>query len=123
MGYPVVDPADVEPSSDHPCDRRSIAETANLGILAATVYELAPGEDLATTYHYHERREEILFVLDGRLRVETPDREYVVDAGEAPIRPFNPADADEPTRVFGVGAPKFDVGRPYDPERGTAPDG
>lgn len=123
MGYHVVDPDELEPSSDHPCDRRSIAEAAELAQLAAAVYEIEPGEQLSTTYHYHEQREELFYVIDGTLSVETPDRTYTVDAGsvfvaepESPIRPYNPEAAGAPVRVLGVGAPPYDIGRPYDPD-------
>jgi mannose-6-phosphate isomerase-like protein (cupin superfamily) len=114
------------PSGDHPCDRRSVAEAAELAQLAAAVYELAPGEQLATTYHYHDQREEVFYVLAGNLHVETPEETFVVGADEvfvaepeSPLRPYNPDEAEGPVRVFGVGAPTFDVGRPYDPEAGT----
>ncbi|RXK47474.1 cupin domain-containing protein [Halorientalis pallida] len=123
MGYHHVDPAELAPSPDHPCDRRSLAEAAELAQLAAAVYDLAPGEDLATTYHYHDQREELFYVLAGDLHVETPDETFVVGADEtfavepeSPIRPYNPAESDEPVRVLGVGAPKFDIGRPYEPD-------
>ncbi len=123
MGYHHIDPDELAPSPDHPCDRRSLAEAAELAQLAAAMYDLAPGEDLATTYHYHDQREELFYVLAGDLHVETPDEEFVIGADEtflvepeSPIRPYNPADADEPVRVLGVGAPKFDIGRPYEPD-------
>jgi mannose-6-phosphate isomerase-like protein (cupin superfamily) len=123
MGYHHIDPDELEPSPDHPCDRRSLAEAAELAQLAAAVYDLDPGEDLATTYHYHDQREELFYVLDGDLHVETPDETFVIEADEtfvvdpeSPIRPYNPADADAPVRVLGVGAPKFDIGRPYGPD-------
>jgi mannose-6-phosphate isomerase-like protein (cupin superfamily) len=123
MGYHHIDPDELAPSPDHPCDRRSLAEAAELAQLAAAMYDLAPGEDLATTYHYHDQREELFYVLAGDLHVETPDREFVIGVDETfvvepeqPIRPYNPADADEPVRVLGVGAPKFDIGRPYEPD-------
>jgi mannose-6-phosphate isomerase-like protein (cupin superfamily) len=123
MGYHHIDPDELEPSPDHPCDRRSLAEAAELAQLAAAVYDLDPGEDLATTYHYHDQREELFYVLDGDLHVETPDETFVIGADEtfvvdpeSPIRPYNPADADASVRVLGVGAPKFDIGRPYDPD-------
>ncbi|WP_336002240.1 cupin domain-containing protein [Halorientalis halophila] len=123
MGYHHLDPADLEPSPDHPCDRRSLAEAAELAQLAAAVYELAPGEDLATSYHYHEQREELFYVRSGDLHVETPEEEFVIGPDEtfvvepeSPLRPYNPESADEPVRVLGVGAPKFDIGRPYDPD-------
>jgi uncharacterized cupin superfamily protein len=123
MGYHHLDPEEMSPSSDHPCDRRSFAEAADLAQLAAAVYELAPGEQLSTAYHYHERREELFYVLAGELHVETPDGTSVVGADEtfvvepeSPIRPHNPDGADGPARVLGVGAPKFDIGRQYDPD-------
>jgi mannose-6-phosphate isomerase-like protein (cupin superfamily) len=123
MGYHHIDPDELAPSPDHPCDRRSLAEAAELAQLAAAMYDLAPGEDLATTYHYHDQREELFYVLAGDLHVETPDREFVIGVDETfvvepeqPVRPYNPADADEPVRVLGVGAPKFDIGRPYEPD-------
>lgn len=122
MGYHVIDPAAISPSPDHPCDRRSITDAAGLSTLAVAVYELAPGEDLATTYHYHERREEALFVVDGELHVQTPEQEFEVAAGqvfvvepESPIRPYNPATAAQSVRVLGAGAPLFDIGQPYTP--------
>jgi len=121
MGYHHVDPDNLDPSPDHPCDRRSLAEATELTQLAAAVYDLEPGADLATTYHYHDQREELFYVLAGDLHVETPDGEFVIGADEtfvvepeSPIRPYNPADADKSVRVLGVGAPKFDIGQPYD---------
>ncbi len=123
MGYHVVDPDRLEPTAEYPCDRRSIADAADLSVLAAATYELAPGEELARAYHSHEQREELLYVLAGELHVETPDREYAVPAGRAfvaepdsPHRPFAPADADGPVRVLGVGAPRYDPAREYDPD-------
>jgi mannose-6-phosphate isomerase-like protein (cupin superfamily) len=122
MGYHVVDPADIDESADHPCGRRSITEALDLTTLALAVYDLAPGEQLSRTYHYHDSREEAFYVLAGELVVETPEREFAVSADRLfvvepgnPIRPYNPETADEPVRVLGVGAPRFDPGKPYDP--------
>ena len=127
MGYHHLDPAAMSPSPDHPCDRRSLAEAAELAQLAAAVYALEPGEQLSTQYHYHDQREELFYVLAGDLHVETPDETFVVGPDEvfvvdpeSPIRPHNPASADESARVLGVGAPKFDIGRPYDPDADDA---
>ncbi len=124
MGYHVVDPAAVEPTPDHPCDRRSITETADLNTLAAAVYELDPGEQLPRTYHYHEQREELFYVLSGSLAVETPEGTYDVEPDQvfvaepdSPHRAYNPDDAPAPVRVLGVGAPRYDVAKPYEPER------
>jgi quercetin dioxygenase-like cupin family protein len=128
MEYRVLQPAALDPTADHPCDRRSLTEAMELETLAAAVYELDPGEQLPRHYHYHESREELFYVLDGELRVETPDGEYTAAAGEvfvarpkSPHRPHNPATATDSVRVLGVGAPKFDVGRPFDPETDDPP--
>jgi len=122
MGYHVLDPSALPRTDDHPCDRRSVSEAVDLETLAAAVYEIAPGEQLSRTYHYHDQREELFAVLDGQLTVETPEGTYTADEGElfvsepkSPIRPYNPDDAADPVRVLGVGAPQYDIGRPYDP--------
>lgn len=123
MGYHVVDPVTLDPSPDHPSARHSISEASTLSTLAAAVYEMQPGEPLARTYHYHEAREELFYVLDGALTVETPAETYEVPAGsvfvaepESPHRPHVPATADGPARVLGVGAPGHDPAKPYDPD-------
>jgi uncharacterized cupin superfamily protein len=120
MAYHHLDPSELSPAEDYPCDRRSVSAPAGLTTLTVAVYELAPGEDLVRTYHSHEIREEAFYVLAGTLHVETPEGEYVVDAGEAfvveptnPIRPHNPAGAEDDVRVLGTGAPKTDPARPY----------
>ena len=133
MGYHVVDPEALTPTPDRPSDRRDVAEVAGLGTLAAAVFTVAPGEQLPTTYHYHERREELFYVLEGVLYVETPDGKYRVPVDrlfvaepESPHRAFNPADADGPVRVLMVGSTPFDVARPYEPGddgRSVGPDG
>jgi mannose-6-phosphate isomerase-like protein (cupin superfamily) len=121
MTYHHVDPSALPETEEYPCDRRGISDAAELAALHAGTYEMAPGEQLAREYHYHEQREELFYVLAGTLAVETPEREYEVPAGsvfvvtpDSPIRPYNPETAETPVRVFGVGAPQYDIGRPYD---------
>jgi mannose-6-phosphate isomerase-like protein (cupin superfamily) len=121
--YHCIDPEELSPTPEYPCDRRPVSDEADLGLLAAAVYELAPGEQLPRTYHYHEQREELFSVREGTLTVETPDGEYTVEAGEifvahpeSPHRPYNPDTADESVVVFGVGAPSTDIARPYHPD-------
>ncbi|MFC6864081.1 cupin domain-containing protein [Halomicroarcula sp. GCM10025817] len=122
MAYHHLDPDDLPETVDYPCDRRGISDAAELAVLHAATYEMAPGEQLPRTYHYHERREELFYVLSGTLHVETPDGEYVVPAGEvfvaepeSPHLAYTPDDADESVKVLGVGAPKTDIALPYDP--------
>ena len=123
MGYHHLDPDDLPPTPDYPCDRRGLSDAAELAALHAATYEMAPGEQLARQYHFHDRREELFYVLAGTLHVETPAREYVVPAGdvfvaepESPHRAFAPEGAEGPTTVLGVGAPKSDIALPYSPE-------
>jgi mannose-6-phosphate isomerase-like protein (cupin superfamily) len=122
MSYHHIDPDALAPTPDYPCDRRGLSDAAELAALHAGTYEMSPGEQLPRTYHYHERREELFYVLAGTLHVETPDGEYVVEADEAfvaepdsPHRAYNPEDASGSVRVLGVGAPKSDIAHPYDP--------
>jgi len=121
MGYHHLDPADLPQTEDYPCDRRGISDAAELAALHAATYEMEPGEQLARTYHYHRQREELFYVASGTVHVETPDEEYVVEAGEvlvaepeSPHRAFVPTDADGSALVLGVGAPKSDIALPYD---------
>jgi quercetin dioxygenase-like cupin family protein len=128
MGYHLLDPDDLPESPEHPCDRRSVSDAVELAQLALAVYTMEPGEQLPTTYHYHEQREEAFYVVDGPLVIETPDGEYTAETGdvfvaepESPHRAYNPAAADGSVRVVGMGAPKFDIARPFDPETDTLP--
>lgn len=121
MGYHRLDPAEVGPTPDFPCDRRSVSETADLACLAAAVYTVEPGERLARTYHYHEQREELFYVLAGTLSVRTPERTVEVPPDgvfvaepDSPLLPHVPESAAEPARVLGVGAPAADPGVPYE---------
>ncbi|MUV90511.1 cupin domain-containing protein [Halapricum sp. CBA1109] len=123
MGYHVTDPDALAPADDYPCDRRSITGATGLAALHLARYRMAPGEDLARAYHYHELREEAFYVLEGPLHVETPEGTYTVETDsvfvaepDSPHRPHNPADADGPVTVLGVGAPRSDPALPYDPE-------
>lgn len=120
--YHHIDPESLSPTPEYPCNRRSISDEADLGLLAAAIYEIAPGEQLSRSYHYHDQREELFFVREGTLTVETPEGEYVVDAGEffaahpkSPHRPHNPDSATNPVVVVGIGAPATDIAHPYDP--------
>jgi quercetin dioxygenase-like cupin family protein len=122
MTYHHIDPEDLPETEDYPCDRRGISDAAELLALHAATYEMAPGEQLPRTYHYHKQREELFYVVSGTVHVETPEGAFVVETGEAfvaepesPHRAFVPEDADQSARVLGVGAPKSDPGLPYEP--------
>ena len=120
--YQVVSSEKIDSTPEYPCDRTDVSDEADLSVLAAAIYSIAPGEQLARSYHYHEQREELFSVRSGTLYVETPEREYTVTAGElfiaqpgSPHRAYNPDTADQSVEVVGVGAPRYDPARAYDP--------
>ncbi|ADJ13471.1 cupin domain-containing protein [Halalkalicoccus jeotgali] len=125
MGYHVIDPADIDPTPDRPCTHRSVGDAADLSELAMNVYEADPGQQLPLVYHYHDRQEEVFYVLSGTLSVETPEGEYAVGPDEvfvadpdSPHRAYNAAESGEPVRVLAIGAPPAaDDAHPYEPER------
>lgn len=123
MGYQVLDPETVDPMPDRPCLRRSLGPAADLSSVAINLYEAAPGEQVAAIYHYHDEQEEVFYVLDGELSVETPEGTYTVGAGELFVadpgcahRAYNAADAVGPVRLLAVGAPPVDDAHPYEPD-------
>lgn len=122
MGYHLIDPFDVEPTPDRPSKTHWVSKAAGLDHLGLRVYDVAPGEDIPLSgLHYHDEQEEVFYVVEGVLQVETPDREYVVEPGEffiaepgSPHRAFNAADADERAVVVAMGAPSIDDGHSYE---------
>jgi uncharacterized cupin superfamily protein len=124
MGYYVVDPEEIEPSPDRPCDHRSVSAAVGLTNVGVNVYQAAPGEQLPHSYHIHEEQEEIFLVLNGALSVETPDGVIVVSEGqlfvtepESPHRAFNPEAASQVVKAVTMGTPAVDDVHPYDPEQ------
>lgn len=126
MGYHVIQPESEPTLSDRPCQTWDISgpETGReeLDHLGFRLYTVEPGEQMPLQYHYHEKQEEVLYVLSGQLSVETPDKVYAVNEDElllvepdSPQRAFNPADADGTVRVLATGAPTHDGGKPFDP--------
>lgn len=121
MGYHVVDVEGIEPEPDRPSEKRSISDAAGLDRVGVHVYGAAPGEQVPYKYHYHDEQEEVMYVLEGTLAVETPEGTFEVEAGEAfvaepdsPHRAYNPADADRPVRLLAVGAPTVDDVHEYE---------
>ena len=129
MGYSVVDPADVEPASDRPCELRRVGEAAGLERMAVNRFRAEPGEDVPLAYHYHDEQEELFYVVSGTLAVETPDRTYEVPEGclfavdpGSPQRAHNPAEADDPVTLLAVGVPPVSGdANPYDPDADADP--
>ncbi|MFC6717761.1 cupin domain-containing protein [Natrialbaceae archaeon GCM10025810] len=122
MGYHVVDPEDVSPLEDRPVDARSISDHVGLENVGLRVYRAEPGQQLPLAYHFHDEQEEAFYVLSGTLHVETPDEEFVVEAGcafvaepKSPHRAFNPDDATDSVEVLALGAPSVADAQPYEP--------
>lgn len=124
MAYSVVDPDELEPIEDRPCDCTPLSESAGLEQVAINRFRAEPGEQLPLAYHYHEQQEEAFVVLSGTLSVETPEGEFDVPEGAmfaaepgAPHRAYNSADATEPVEVVAIGAPPIEGDAvAYDPE-------
>jgi uncharacterized cupin superfamily protein len=122
MGYHVVDPETVAPAPDRPCAKRSISDAAGLENLGCHRYEVDPGDQIPLACHYHDEQEEVFYVLEGTLSVETPAGTYEVEAGtafavepESPHRAYNPAAAAERVEALVVGAPAVDDVHAYEP--------
>ena len=123
MAYHVVDPAELDPTPDRPCVQRAVSNAVGFSNVGIHRYEAEPGEQIPLAYHYHDEQEEAFYVLSGILHVETPDREYVVEADELfavdpgdSHRAYNPADADDSVVVLAIGAPAgVNDGHAYEP--------
>jgi uncharacterized cupin superfamily protein len=84
-----------------------VAERAGSEHLGASLYELAPGEEMV--FHYHVQREELLVVLEGRLSLRTADGWEELPQGEVVAFPRGERgahgyrnDTDTPARVLVV---------------------
>jgi uncharacterized cupin superfamily protein len=72
-----------------------IAEHAGAEHLGASLYELRPGEEMV--FHHHVQREELMIVLEGRLRLRSATGWALADyGGRAQIVP--PAPGPRQTR-------------------------
>lgn len=143
MGYELIDTDDLDPLPDRSATGYEISDHylpfrdadadppgPNRGprTFGFRVYFVEPGEALGTGgMHYHEEQEELFYVVDGTLHVQTPDTTFQVDAGQAmfiepesPQRAFVPDTAEERAYVVAAGAPSYrelgrNDGRPVDP--------
>jgi mannose-6-phosphate isomerase-like protein (cupin superfamily) len=113
MGHHVVDPADLDRVPDRPSDMRYVSEAAGMEHMGLRRYRVEPGEQLPISgLHYHDEQEEAFYVVSGTLTVETPDREYVVEADQFFVadpgsahRAYVASDATSEAIVIGMGAP------------------
>jgi mannose-6-phosphate isomerase-like protein (cupin superfamily) len=113
MGHHVVDPADLEPVPGRPSEMRYVSEAVGMEHMGVRRYRVEPGEQIPLSgLHYHDEQEEAFYVVSGTLTVETPDREYVVEADRFFVadpgsahRAYVAADATSEAVVIGMGAP------------------
>lgn len=122
MGYHVAELESIEPREGLPGEHHYLEDAVELRNLSLQVVVAEPGEDFAP-YHEHGTAEEVFYVIDGTLSVETPDETYQVGPGEAfvaepesPLHPHNPADAPGPVRALLVNAPVVDDFEFFEPE-------
>lgn len=122
MGYHVADLESIEPRPGLPGEHHYLEDAVDLENLSLQVVTAEPGEDFAP-YHEHATAEEVFYVLEGALSVETPEDVFEVGPGEAfvaepgsPLHPHNPADAPGAVRALLVNAPVVDDFERYDAE-------
>lgn len=91
--------------------KKEVDEAVGATEFGFNVYVAEPGEPLPWGYHRHPDHEELFYVIEGALAVETADGELTVEAGAALfVAPDSPNKAravgESPARVIAVGAPK-----------------
>ncbi|MFP4625105.1 MAG: cupin domain-containing protein [Natronomonas sp.] len=122
MSYYVVDPTDIDVAPNRPCEMKSISDAVGMENMGVRRYDVRPGADIPLSgLHYHDEQEEVFYVVDGELRVETPDSEYVVERDqffvaepEHPHRAYNHAKARENAVIIAMGAPAVSDAHSYD---------
>jgi len=83
MGYHVVDPAELDPEPDRPSEMKYVSEAAGMDNLGLRTYRVEPGEEIPLSgLHYHDEQEEVFYVIEGTLSVETLEDLYSVEAGQ-----------------------------------------
>jgi uncharacterized cupin superfamily protein len=94
----------LEPNADG-IQAARLAEGAGSEHLGASLYELAPGQEMV--FHYHLQREELLIVLDGRLDLRTATGWHTLPVGEVTAFPRGERGAhgyrnnsDQPARLL-----------------------
>jgi len=117
MGYHVISIDDIEPHPEHECDRRTLKHAVDLDHVGMSLYTAEPGQQVPQHYHLHETQEELFYVIEGVMNVETPEEEFIVEENEVFVvepgnyhRAFSPESADGVLRVVAVGGPRVSDG-------------
>ncbi|WP_380677291.1 cupin domain-containing protein [Salinigranum sp. GCM10025319] len=111
MTYRTVDVDDLPNAPNPTTAKKEVDEALGVESFGFNVYTVAPGERVPWGFHSHPRHEEVFYVLDGVLTVDTAGEPIVVEAGEAlrvpPGHPNRARNAGETSvRLIAVGAPK-----------------
>lgn len=111
MDYQKVDPDELPDAPSPTTRKKEIDEAVGATTFGCNLYEAEPGQQISMGYHYHPDHEELMYVIQGDLRFETPDGDYEVSAGEAFFVPMGAeqkgyARGDETARFLAIGAPK-----------------
>ena len=111
MGYRKVDPDELTDAPSPTTHKKEIDEAVGATTFGCNLFEARPGQQISMGYHYHPDHEELMYVLEGQLRFETPEEEYEVSAGEAFFVPMGAeqkayAVGEGLTRFLAIGAPK-----------------
>lgn len=111
MGYRKVDPEELPDAPSPTTHKKELDEAVGATAFGCNLYEAEPGQQISMGYHYHPDHEELMYVVEGELRFETPDGEFEVSAGEAFFVPMGAeqkgyATGDRAARFLAIGAPK-----------------
>lgn len=111
MDYKKIDPDHLSDAPSPTKHKKEIDEAVGATTFGCNLYEAKPGEQISMGRHYHPEHEELMYVLDGLLRFETPKGDFEVEAGEAFFVPMGAvqkgyAAGGENVRFLAIGAPK-----------------
>ncbi|MFB6080803.1 MAG: cupin domain-containing protein [Haloferacaceae archaeon] len=114
VGYRRVALSDLPDGLSPARSKKELDEAVGARAFGCNVYGADAGEQLPWGYHRHPDHEELFYVIEGELAVDTPEGTYRVGADEAffvpPDRRNRARAAADGTRVVAVGAPKADDG-------------
>lgn len=112
-GWQRISPEETDPKSDKPGQRWELSPTLGIDAFNLNVAVLKPDERLSQNhFHYHRDQSELIYVTDGRCRVEVADDRFVADRGD--IVRFDAGEDgahlvhnpfDEPCHIVAIGWP------------------
>lgn len=112
MDYQKVDPDELPDEPSPTTRKKEIDEAVGATTFGCNLYEAEPGQQISMGYHHHPEHEELIYVIRGKLRFETPEGDYEVSAGEAF---FVPMAAEQKGFVIGTKTARFlAIGAPKD---------